>query len=159
MHTLELKIPPPLVMVISGLLAFFISGRSGTFLMEQVNSGDFVGNVLWPLIFLALGIAIAVSGVREFARHNTTINPLNPNQSSSVVNSGIFRLSRNPMYLGMLLVLIAWADYLDNLLGFSGAVFFMLYITRFQILPEERILLDNFGEDFQNYLNSVRRWL
>ncbi len=159
MHTLELKIPPPLVMVISGLLAFFISGRSGTFLLEQVNSGDFVGNVLWPLIFLALGIAIAVSGVREFARHNTTINPLNPNQSSSVVNSGIFRLSRNPMYLGMLLVLIAWADYLDNLLGFSGAVFFMLYITRFQILPEERILLDNFGEDFQNYLNSVRRWL
>jgi len=159
MHTLELKIPPPLVMVISGLLAFFISGRSGTFLMEQVNSGDFVGNVLWPLIFLALGIAIAVSGVREFARHSTTINPLNPNQSSSVVNSGIFRLSRNPMYLGMLLVLIAWADYLDNLLGFSGAVFFMLYITRFQILPEERILLDNFGEDFQNYLNSVRRWL
>jgi len=159
MHTLELKIPPPLVMVISGLLAFFISGRSGTFLMEQVNSGDFVGNVLWPLIFLALGIAIAVSGVREFARHNTTINPLNPNQSSSVVNSGIFRLSRNPMYLGMLLVLIAWADYLDNLLGFSGAVFFMLYITRFQILPEERILLDNFGEDFQTYLNSVRRWL
>ncbi len=159
MHTLELKIPPPLVMVISGFLAFFISGRSGTFLLEQVNSGDFVGNVLWPLIFLALGIAIAVSGVREFARHNTTINPLNPNQSSSVVNSGIFRLSRNPMYLGMLLVLIAWADYLDNLLGFSGAVFFMLYITRFQILPEERILLDNFGEDFQNYLNSVRRWL
>ncbi|OUR66375.1 hypothetical protein A9Q73_07285 [Bermanella sp. 47_1433_sub80_T6] len=159
MHTLELKIPPPLVMVVSGLLAFFISGRSGTFLMEQVNSGDFVGNVLWPLIFLALGIAIAVSGVREFARHNTTINPLNPNQSSSVVNSGIFRLSRNPMYLGMLLVLIAWADYLDNLLGFSGAVIFMLYITRFQILPEERILLDNFGEDFQTYLNSVRRWL
>ena len=159
MHTLELKIPPPLVMVVSGLLAFFISGRTGTFLMEQVNSGDFVGNVLWPLIFLALGIAIAVSGVREFARHNTTINPLNPNQSSSVVNSGIFRLSRNPMYLGMLLVLIAWADYLDNLLGFSGAVFFMLYITRFQILPEERILLDNFGEDFQTYLNSVRRWL
>jgi len=146
-------------MVVSGLLAFFISGRSGTFVMEQVNSGDFVGNVLWPLIFLALGIAIAVSGVREFARHSTTINPLNPNQSSSVVNSGIFRLSRNPMYLGMLLVLIAWADYLDNLLGFSGAVFFMLYITRFQILPEERILLDNFGEDFQNYLNSVRRWL
>ncbi len=159
MHNLELKIPPPLVMVLSGLIAFLMSGRPLTFLVEQLNSTDFVGNVLWPMIFLALGIAIAVSGVREFSRHNTTINPLDPNQSSLVVNSGIFRLSRNPMYLGMLFVLIAWADYLDNLLGFSGALFFVLYITRFQILPEERILLGNFGEDFQTYLNSVRRWL
>ena len=99
MHKLELKIPPPLVMVLSGLIAFLLSGRPLTFLVEQLNSADFVSNVLWPLIFLALGIAIAVSGVREFARHQTTINPLDPNQSSSVVNSGIFRLSRNPMYL------------------------------------------------------------
>ncbi len=159
MHKLELKIPPPFVMIIAGLIAFLLSGRSLTFLLEQVNNSDFVGSLLWPLIFLALGIAINVSGVREFASHKTSINPLDPKQSSMVVNSGIFRLSRNPMYLGLLFMLIAWADYLDNFLAFSGALFFILYVTRFQILPEERILLDKFGEDYQNYLNSVRRWL
>ena len=100
-----------------------------------------------------------VSGVNEFARHKTTINPLDPNQSSLVVSSGVFRFTRNPMYLGMLLILLAWADYLDNFMAFGGALFFILYITRFQIQPEERILLSNFSQEYQNYLNSVRRWL
>ncbi len=158
MKALELRIPPPLVMVLSGVLAFFMSGRSISFIYEQINTANF-DNIFWPGLFICLGIASMVSGVNEFARHKTTISPLNPNKSSMVVSSGVFRFTRNPMYLGMLLVLLGWADYLDNFMAFSGGLFFILYITRFQIQPEERILLNNFSNEYQHYLENVRRWL
>mgnify|MGYP000066233695 CR=1 FL=1 len=158
MKALELRIPPPLIMVLSGVLAFFLSGHPVSFIYEQINNANF-DNIFWPGLFICLGIASMVSGVNEFARHKTTINPLDPSQSSLVVTSGVFRFTRNPMYLGMLLILLAWADYLDNFMAFGGALFFILYITRFQVQPEERILLSNFSQEYQNYLNSVRRWL
>ncbi len=155
MLKLELRIPPPVVMVLSGLLAFFMSGRSLEFIIEHTT----VNHAIWPIFFLVLGVAIAVSGVKEFSRFKTTISPLNPHKTSSVVNSGIYRFSRNPMYLGMLLLLLGWADYLGNFMAFSGALFFILYITRFQIQPEERVLQELFKEDYQQYMQTVRRWL
>jgi protein-S-isoprenylcysteine O-methyltransferase Ste14 len=158
MKALELRIPPPLVMVLSGVLAFFTSGRPVSFIYDEISHADF-SNLFWPALFVCLGISSMVSGVNEFSRHKTTISPLTPHKTSLVVNSGIFRFTRNPMYLGMLLLLLGWADYLDNAMAFSGGLFFILYITRFQIQPEERVLLSNFSDDYQHYLNSVRRWL
>ncbi len=160
MSKLELKIPPPIIMLLSGLMAFFISDRDLDFLLRQVAASDnIIESLIWPLVLLLSGIAIAVSGVLEFKRHQTTINPLNPNQSSRIVSSGIFGFSRNPMYLGMLLALVGWADFLDNFIAFAGALFFILYITQFQIRPEERILLENFKGEYQGYMDRVRRWL
>jgi protein-S-isoprenylcysteine O-methyltransferase Ste14 len=87
------------------------------------------------------------------------VDPTNPEKSTSVVTGGIYRFSRNPMYLGFLLVLAGLAAYLSTPVTLAGPVLFLLYMNRFQILPEERILTKRFGADYENYLRRVRRWL
>lgn len=100
-----------------------------------------------------------IAGVVEFRRANTTVNPHLPNNSAHIVTSGIYRITRNPMYLGMLFVLCAWAVYVSNATGVIFPALFALYITRFQIEPEERVLTAKFGEPYVTYLREVRRWL
>ena len=156
MKFLELKCPPPIVLILSSLLAWLASQRSWEFVLQQFNALD---NLLWPLVFVIAGIALALAGVKEFAEQQTTVNPLDPNLSSSLVTSGVFQLTRNPMYLGMLLVSLGWADLLDNFLAYSGALIFFTYISAFQIKPEEAIMAEKFGEAFNQYCRSVRRWL
>lgn len=156
MNFLQLKCPPPIVMALSALLALLLSQRELSFLQQQAMALD---NLLWPLLFLIAGMALAVAGIKEFAKHQTTINPLNPQQSSRLVVSGVYQLTRNPMYLGMLVVLLGWGDFLDNLLGFSGALVFFVYISLFQIKPEEAVMQQKFGEEFSQYSRTVRRWL
>jgi protein-S-isoprenylcysteine O-methyltransferase Ste14 len=87
------------------------------------------------------------------------VNPMTPEASSALVVAGIFRWTRNPMYLGMLVVLIAWALWLSNALAFIVLPLFVAYLNRFQILPEERALQARFGAEFERYCRSVRRWL
>lgn len=111
------------------------------------------------LILTLAGAAIALSGVVSFRRARTTVNPLKPETSTSLVSSGIYRITRNPMYLGMLAVLLAWAAYLPSVLALLGPAAFSLYITRFQIVPEERVLHSLFGAEFVEYTQRVRRWL
>ncbi len=156
MEFLKLKCPPPIVMLLSGLLSLLLSQRGGEFLQLQIAD---MSNLLWPLSFLLAGVALAAAGVKEFITHHTTINPLEPNKTKHLVMSGVFQLTRNPMYLGMLIVLLGWGDFLDNFLGFSGALVFFLYMTAFQIKPEEAIMRDKFGEPYRQYCQSVRRWL
>lgn len=156
MNFLNLKCPPPIVMLLSAIIAWLASQRSVVFLQQQINDVD---SLLWALAFSCAGIFLAIGGVKEFKQHQTTINPLNPNQSSSLVSSGIYQFSRNPMYLGMLLVLLGWADFLDTILAYSGALIFFIYISIFQIKPEEEIMKEKFGEDFIQYCGKVRRWL
>lgn len=111
-------------------------------------------------VILALaGVAIALSGVISFRRAQTTVNPLKPETSTALVSTGIYRITRNPMYLGMLTVLLAWAAYLSSAWALLGPVAFALYITRFQIIPEERALQSLFGAAFVEYAHRVRRWL
>jgi protein-S-isoprenylcysteine O-methyltransferase Ste14 len=138
------------------MIAWFASQRSVIFLQQQLNDVD---SLLWALVFSIAGVFLAIAGVKEFKQHQTTINPLNPNQSTSLVSSGIYQLSRNPMYLGMLLVLLGWADFLDAILAYAGALIFFIYISIFQIKPEEDIMKEKFGEDFIQYCGKVRRWL
>lgn len=156
MNFLNLKCPPPIVLLLSAMIAWFASQRSVVFLQQQLNDVD---SLLWALVFSIAGAFLAIAGVKEFKQHQTTINPLNPNQSTSLVSSGIYQLSRNPMYLGMLLVLLGWADLLDTILAYSGALIFFIYISVFQIKPEEDIMKEKFGEDFIQYCSNVRRWL
>ena len=108
---------------------------------------------------VVIGIAIAGMGVFSFSRAKTTVNPMKPDSSSTLVVSGIYRLTRNPMYLGILLLLIGWGIFLSNALAFLVLPGFILYMNRFQIEPEERALTRLFGQAFVTYRSQVRRWI
>lgn len=108
---------------------------------------------------LVIGLAILLAAVFDFSRNETTVNPLEPQQAQKLVDSGLFRFTRNPMYLGMALVLFAWALYLANALAIIGPVLFVASITVLQIKPEEEALGKIFGQDYSDYRKRVRRWL
>jgi protein-S-isoprenylcysteine O-methyltransferase Ste14 len=150
---LELKIPPLLVwLALAG--AMFAVAR-----LEPRLTFAVAGSTVIALALFALGVAVAIAGVVAFRRKRTTVNPLTPDASTSVVSDGVYRISRNPMYLGFLLALAGWAVYLSN----AGAALllpvFVAYMTQFQIKPEERVLLEKFGGEYAQYLARVRRWL
>ena len=150
---LELTIPPPVVALVFGaamwLLADTFSAISAAFPYRSILS----------FAFATLGVAIALLGVGSFRRARTTVNPLKPDTTSSLVTSGIYRYTRNPMYLGMALALVGWAVFLGNALTLIFVAGFMLYMNRFQIAPEERVLASLFGTEFAAYQRKVRRWL
>lgn len=154
MRYLELRIPPPLVGLIIAAAMWVIASWLPPLLSLPVSIR------LPTAVFLVLaGVAVALSGVISFRRAQTTVNPLKPETSTSLVSTGIYRITRNPMYLGMLAVLLAWAAYLPSVWALLGPVAFALYITRFQIIPEERALHSLFGAAFLEYTTRVRRWL
>lgn len=107
----------------------------------------------------AAGGLVALLGVAAFRRVKTTVNPLQPAAASHLVVAGIYRHTRNPMYLGMLLVLVGWGVFLDHALGLGLALLFIPLMNRLQIQPEERILAKIFGHHFTTYQSTVRRWL
>jgi protein-S-isoprenylcysteine O-methyltransferase Ste14 len=110
-------------------------------------------------VLIAIGVAVAIGGVVSFRRAKTTVNPLKPETSAALVSTGVYSFTRNPMYLGMVLALFAWAVYLSSIWSLVGPLLFGLYITRFQIVPEERVLDRLFGAPFAEYKKRVRRWL
>ncbi len=106
-----------------------------------------------------LGVCTGVAGVVSFRRAATTVNPLRPETASSLVVTGVYRFTRNPMYLGLLVVLLGWAVLLANAVAFVWLPAFVLYMNRFQIAPEESALASLFGPEFTDYRMNVRRWL
>lgn len=106
-----------------------------------------------------IGLVLDFSGFFAFRRDRTTINPLRPGTTSTLVCHGIYRYTRNPMYLGLLCFLTAWAVHLAQWQAFLGLPLFVALLTRLQILPEERILTAKFGPLYTNYCERVRRWI
>lgn len=153
MQALELRIPPPLVALIIAVAMWSASLVSPRLEMAPVFRGTAV------LAVAIAALAFAVAGVMAFRRARTTLNPLEPQGASSLVTSGVYRVTRNPMYLGLSLALLAWAMFLSTGLAFLGPVAFVLYTNRFQIVPEERALAKLFGSAFTDYQTRVRRWL
>lgn len=153
MPTLELKVPPPAVGLLCAAAMYGIATVAPDFPVATT-----LRVVLATLLAIA-GAATDLAGLIAFRRARTTINPLKPQNSSSLVTGGIYRYTRNPMYLGMLAFLLAWSAYLAQPLALLGPLAFVLYINRFQIIPEERVLAGLFGEEFTAYTNRVRRWL
>jgi protein-S-isoprenylcysteine O-methyltransferase Ste14 len=153
MHALEHKIPPPLVATACALLMWGIAQYSPILALAAP--------LRWGVALLVLltGAAFCVAGVWSFRQAHTTVNPLKPDTASSLVRTGVYRYSRNPMYVGFALLLLAWACYLAAPWALLGVLAFVLYIQRFQIAPEERALAQIFGDDFQRYRAQVRRWL
>jgi len=153
MDSLELKIPPPAVALLLALLMWLSSS------LVQPLQVPWSFRVATALCLAAIGQSISIAGMLSFRRAGTTINPFRPNASSSLVSSGIYRFTRNPMYVGLLLTLLGWAAFLASLSALVLVPLFVLYINRFQIKPEERALSSLFGSDYTAYKTRVRKWL
>jgi protein-S-isoprenylcysteine O-methyltransferase Ste14 len=153
MHALELKIPPLLIVLAAAALMWVAAWSVPAFGFD-IPYRRLCGGAL-----AVTGAIAAMLGVVSFRQARTTVNPMNPGSASSLVVSGIYKRTRNPMYLGFLLVLAGWAVFLANALAFLVLPLFMLYMNRFQIQPEEAALTSRFGNDFVAYKSRVRRWL
>jgi len=153
MKYLELKVPPLALGLLAALLMWLADRILPWMKLQLAWAGPIAG------ILLAAGVTVALAGVVSFRLAGTTVNPLRPGSASQLVHSGIYRATRNPMYLGMLLGLLAWALWLQHPVSLMLAPVFVLYMTRFQILPEERALTSLFGQEFEDYASRVRRWL
>ena len=143
-------IPPPIVTLICALLIYLSKPIFTELIIKYSN--------LISLVFLIFGLVIIIISFQRFKKEKTTINPINIEKASSLVTGGIFKYSRNPMYLGMLLILISITIRFNIYGGILIVGFFVYFITYFQILPEEKAMLKLFGEDFINYKNETRRW-
>ncbi|MBX3332059.1 MAG: isoprenylcysteine carboxylmethyltransferase family protein [Nitrospira sp.] len=151
-NAVELKVPPLALVFLFGALMWLVSAYSRFTIALPWRS-------TFAVIFFTVGSAIVLAGVLTFRRMKTTVNPLTPEATTTMVTSGIYRFTRNPMYLGFFLVLVGWAIYLSNLPAFVFLPLFVWYMNRFQILPEERALGTKFSEAFTRYKRSVRRWI
>jgi len=149
---LEYKVPPPLIGALCALLMWLICG------MPSLTGRPPL--LLVPaLALVVLGLTVDAAGVLSFRRARTTVNPFAPERTVNIVSSGIYRLSRNPMYLGMVCILTGWAVWLWQVQAVLGVVLFVTWITRFQIIPEERVLTQKFGTEYRQYRQRVRRWV
>ena len=148
---LKNKIPPPIVTLVFAALILFST--------KWTPSLEFSGQNLISLFFMIAGFIVLLIAISAFIKFKTTINPLKPEQASSLVMTGIFKFSRNPMYLGMLLLILSLWIKTGAILGFILVPGFMAYMNYFQILPEERAMKALFSGKYKVYCQQVRRWL
>ena len=151
---MRLRIPPLLLTVIFAAMMLAMSSLLPRF------SITLPARSVIASCFAAVGVAVCAAGLVSFRNARTTINPARPDQTSALVVNGIYRISRNPMYLGFLILLVAWGVFLQHVLAILLApALFVAYLDRFQIKPEEQALSRLFGEYFASYKSDVRRWL
>ena len=148
---METKIPPPIVTLLFGLSIYF---SRGIFQAVEVKYSFYIA-----ILLLILGLTVLISAVRLFRKDKTTVNPLSPEQATKLVMDGIFKYSRNPMYLGMAFILGSIAVFFNLIGGIILIALFCLYITKFQIIPEEKAMSNLFSQDFDKYKQTTRRWI
>lgn len=146
-------IPPPLLALVCGVLMWLIARKAG------LPSFDFPGRAPIASALAGAGLLIDLVSVVAFIRARTTVNPLAPARTSALVIDGLYRVSRNPMYLGMLFVLVGWAAWLATPAALIGPALFVVLIDHMQIIPEERALEEKFGDEYLAYKKRVRRWI
>ncbi|MGF1776269.1 methyltransferase family protein [Vibrio nomapromontoriensis] len=151
---LELKVPPVVVFVIFAVVMYGIHAVDSTWLFLYIPL-----KVAWIGLLVLVSGYLGVSGVREFHRSSTTVDPTRPHKASKIVDSGVFTVTRNPMYVALYCLLLAWGVYLEDVLGLLVSLLFIVYMTRFQIKPEERVLEEKFGAGYRDYKAKVRRWI
>jgi|TARA_A100001011_G_scaffold259955_1_gene268423 protein-S-isoprenylcysteine O-methyltransferase Ste14 len=145
------KIPPPLVVLILVISTFFSS--------KKIDLIQIPFQTSIAIFILSVGILILINPVLKFIKSKTTINPIKFKKVNKLVTSGIYRYSRNPMYLGMLMIVISSSIFYLNIYSILTPLFFYLWINRFQIKREEVFLTEKFGEDYLSYKKKTRRWI
>lgn len=151
---MKTKIPPPVVALIAMLLTFLSRDYLDIFYLHP-----HLQRTLF-LLFLVIGVSVIFLATRQFKISKTTVNPLKPENASSLVTSGIFRRTRNPMYLGLTSLLISFSIYFSSVFGIIIYLpLFISYITIFQIIPEEDAMNKLFSNDYKSYCLKVRRWI
>ncbi len=153
MRVLELKVPPLGILLVTVLL-MALCARVLPAVAFTIPFQEFIA-----LVLAVAGATTSILGVLSFRRAGTTVNPLKPDASTSLVCSGVYKRTRNPMYLGFLMILLGWSICLSNALALMLVPMFVVYMNRFQIEPEERALRSHFGQEFVAYTRSVGRWL
>ena len=148
---LNTKIPPPIVAILFAVMIFYFS--------DSFAYVDLPFKIYISLFFVLLGFFITFSSARNFKNKETTVNPIKPEEASQLVTDGFFKITRNPMYLGMLLFLLGLSIYNGLIVGLVFLPLFVGYITFFQIIPEESAMIEIFGEDYKAYMKKVRRWI
>lgn len=148
-----LGIPPLALTVLAGVGGWLIARAFPVLRFESANLTAIAA------AFVLLGVGCSVLGVISFRRARTTVNPMKPGAATALVVSGIYRFTRNPMYLGFLFVLLGELAWLGSLVALLVAPGFVIYLDRFQITPEERALRERFGAEFTAYTTRVPRWL
>ncbi len=149
---MKLKVPPAIVFLVFGLLMYLLA----EFL--PVGYFDFFGRHYFMIALALLAIIIAVVALFQFYAAKTTIDPTQPDKTKNLVANGIYAYTRNPMYLALLLLLLAWGVWLGNAFNTLLAAGFVAYMNRFQIEPEEHALRQIFEKDYKQYCLLVRRW-
>ena len=150
MH-IKTKIPPPLVALTFG---FLINYTKDIFPKIEISN-----EIIFGSFMIIIGLFIILSAIILFKKYKTTITPLNPSNATKLIVHGIYKFSRNPMYLGLLLVLSGIGIIQNPIGGLLFVPSFILYLNRFQIIPEESAMFDLFKDDFLKYKENVRRWI
>ncbi len=145
------KIPPPIVTLFFGLCIYLSRPYFPEFSFSIQNS--------LSTISFVLGITVFATAVSSFKRQNTTVNPISIEKASSLVVNGVFKYSRNPMYLGMLFILLGLTFKFNLIGGLLFTSLFMIFISIFQIKPEEAAMEKLFDQEWKDYIKNVRRWL
>jgi len=144
------RLPPPVVLVLCGAIAWLLPAAWASPLPRAAH--------LAGIAIAIFGLCLNIAPKRVFRRHGTTVNPLHPERSTQLVTTGPYRWTRNPMYLGHVLLLLGWALWLGQPLALLCVAAYALWIDRLQIPAEERILRARFGAAYDAYLQRVRRW-
>ena len=151
MIDIKTKFPPPIVALTFG---FLINYTKNIFPKIEVKNEFIFGSFM-----IISGLIIILSAITLFKKYQTTITPLNPSNATKLITDGIYKFSRNPMYLGLLLVLLGISIILNPTGGFILIPLFILYLNLFQIIPEENAMVDLFKGEFLEYKENVRRWI
>ena len=148
---IKTKFPPPLVALTFG---FLINYTKNIFPKIEIKN-----EIIFGSFMIIIGLIIILSAIILFKKYQTTITPLNPSNATKLITDGIYKFSRNPMYLGLLLVLLGISTILNPIGGFFLIPLFILYLNFFQIIHEESAMVDLFKDEFLEYKKNVRRWI
>ena len=146
--SLDTKIPPPIVTIIILSIIYLF----------DVNEYNLNTDII-SIVILFIGIIFIISAVIQFVDRKTTVNPTKPHKTTTLVITGTYKITRNPMYLGMLLIIISFAFYKTSIISLILMPFFIFYINKFQIEPEEYEMRKKFGKEYEDYCKKVDRWI
>jgi protein-S-isoprenylcysteine O-methyltransferase Ste14 len=149
---MKLKIPPIVIFFIVALIMYGLAASL------PVGYFDFFGRIYLMGVLLLLALILGLTGLVQFYMDKTSLDPIKPEKTTQLVTKGVFSFTRNPMYLALLLVLLAWGLWLGNAFNTILAAGFVMYMNKFHILPEEMALAKLFGKEYAQYCVRVRRW-